>query len=144
MKSIYKKYLLITFVVLVIAIPLGILQITKLGDQNAQMSTANTEEVNNEQHESYEEPAPEYDTNWIKVTDSGFVPENATIGVNSNVVWVNKTSTPYAIVADDKRFELPEIELNEQSYSVTFSTPGTFHYHTTSSPQLNGTITVIK
>jgi plastocyanin len=141
--TLQKIYLLLISIVFIAVVAILSLHITKRDIQN-QTTKVNPQETNDEQHESYEEPAQAPDTNWVEITDAGINPPNARIGINSLVVWYNKTTTSLAIVADDSMYSLPEFGPNEQSSPVTFSTAGTFTYHTTLNPQLKGTITVIK
>jgi len=75
-------------------------------------------------------------------SSKGFSPDNIVVmlGVNNTVVWTNNDSSPHTVTADDGSFN--SILAPGQSYTYTFTTPGTFTYHCTYHPWMVATVTV--
>lgn len=73
----------------------------------------------------------------VVVTISGppgqvvFSPALLTIHIYDTVIFVNQSTTPYAVAADDTSFSSPAIPHNQQ-WSTTFSVLGAHSYHATS------------
>jgi plastocyanin len=73
----------------------------------------------------------------------GFSPANAVVvlGVNNTVVWTNNDIAPHTVTADDGSFNSGNLAPG-QTYTYTFTTPGTYTYHCTYHPWMVATITV--
>lgn len=63
------------------------------------------------------------------------------IGVNNTVTWVNNDDVPHTATADNGSFNSGSLN-PDQSYTYTFTTPGTFTYHCNYHPWMRGTIVV--
>ena len=63
------------------------------------------------------------------------------IGVNNTVTWINNDVAPHTVTANDGSFD-SGIFNQGQSWTHTFTTPGTYTYHCTIHPSMSGTITV--
>jgi plastocyanin len=63
------------------------------------------------------------------------------IGVNNTVTWVNNDDVPHTATADNGSFNSGSLNPG-QSYTYTFTTPGTFTYHCNYHPWMRGTIVV--
>ena len=63
------------------------------------------------------------------------------IGVNNTVTWINNDAAPHTVTANDGSFD-SGIFNPGQSWTYTFTTPGTYTYHCTLHPWMSGTITV--
>jgi plastocyanin len=50
------------------------------------------------------------------------------IGVNNTVTWMNNDGTQHAVTSDSGLFDSGSI-LAGESWSYTFTTPGTYKYH---------------
>ena len=63
------------------------------------------------------------------------------IGVNNTVTWINNDVAPHTVTALDGSFD-SGIFNPGQSWTHTFTTPGTYTYHCTLHPWMSGIITV--
>lgn len=63
------------------------------------------------------------------------------IGVNNTVVWVNQDTTKHTVTANGGSFNSGDI-LTGQSWSYTFTTPGTYTYHCLYHSWMTGTVVV--
>ncbi len=64
------------------------------------------------------------------------------IGQNNTVTFVNKDTSPHTVTADDGSFDSGNIAPGA-SWTYTFTTPGTFHYHCTYHFWMKATIVVL-
>ncbi len=73
----------------------------------------------------------------------GFTPSTITvvIGVNNTVIWTNDDSAPHTVTANDGSFSSGNLEPGD-SFSWTFTTPGTYAYHCSYHSWMMGTIIV--
>jgi plastocyanin len=74
---------------------------------------------------------------------TGFAPKNiiVVLGINNTVVWTNNDSSPHTVTANDGTFNSGNLAPG-QSYTFTFTTPGTYTYHCTYHPWMYATVTV--
>ena len=82
-------------------------------------------------------PAP---TDKIVVKSGNFDPPSAVVTAGMQVTWNNQDSVAY-LIADNNQsfaFNLPA----NGSFSLTFTDPGTYNYHCTVHPYMQGTIIV--
>ena len=72
-----------------------------------------------------------------------FMPASLTIHPGDKVTWINKDTDPHTVTSDDhgKTFHSDALDTG-QSYSLTFSTAGTFGYYCAVHPYMQGTIVV--
>jgi plastocyanin len=77
----------------------------------------------------------------IEVKDFMFAPTTLTVGVGSQVTWVNKDDEPHTVVSDTGVFRSGAIDTDE-SFSFTFDKPGTYHFTCSIHPRMVGTIVV--
>jgi plastocyanin len=77
------------------------------------------------------------------ISSRGFSPNTVTASVSANntVTWVNDDSSPHTVTADDGSFNSGNIAPG-QSFSYTFTTPGTYKYHCTYHPWMTATVVV--
>ena len=73
----------------------------------------------------------------------GFSPDSITVvlGVNSTVVWTNNDSSPHTVTSNTGAFSSGNLAPG-QTYSYTFTAPGTYEYHCTYHPWMVGTVVV--
>ena len=64
------------------------------------------------------------------------------VGVNNTVTWVNNDDAPHTVTASDGYFDSGNIAAG-QSWTHTFSTPGTYSYYCSYHPWMKGTIVVL-
>jgi len=63
------------------------------------------------------------------------------IGVNNTVTWINNDNAPHTVTANDGSFDSGGLNPG-QSWTYTFTTPGTYAYHCSYHPWMTGTIIV--
>ena len=64
----------------------------------------------------------------VNVADFRFSPGTVTIKAGESVTWSSSGPSPHTVTADDQSFDSGTLNPG-QSFSHTFSTPGTYHYH---------------
>ena len=76
-------------------------------------------------------------------SSKGFSPATVTVvvGVNNTVVWTNNDTSPHTVTANDGSFESGNMAPG-QTYSFTFTTPGTYAYHCQYHPWMVATVIV--
>jgi plastocyanin len=90
----------------------------------------------------------EVKTAEIKITKNGFVPANLLVAKGTKVTWTNSDKTNHQLQANPHPTgeSLPglksEILHNQQTYTYTTDTLGTFSYHDHLNPTTNGIIEV--
>jgi plastocyanin len=80
-------------------------------------------------------------TTQVNTEKSGFTPSNTSIEATEYVIWTNNDIKTHHIVGDDGSFDSGELNPG-QSYSYKFRSLGTFKYHDTVDPSLNGSVRV--
>jgi len=68
-------------------------------------------------------------------------PLTVVVGVNSTVTWVNNDIAPHTVTANDASFDSGNVSPG-QSFTFTFTTPGTYQYHCVYHPWMTGTVIV--
>ena len=68
-------------------------------------------------------------------------PVTVVVGVNSTIKWVNNDNAPHTVTANDASFDSGNVA-HGQSFTFTFTTPGTYQYHCVYHPWMTGTIIV--
>ena len=63
------------------------------------------------------------------------------IGVNNTVTWVNNDDAPHTVTANDGSFNSGNLDPG-QSWSFTFTDPGTYTYHCSYHSWMEGTVIV--
>jgi nitrite reductase (NO-forming) len=63
------------------------------------------------------------------------------IGVNNTVTWINKDNAPHTVTATGGNFDSGNLN-SGQTWTHTFTTPGTYTYRCTYHPWMTGTIIV--
>jgi plastocyanin len=77
------------------------------------------------------------------VSSKGFLPATLTVvlGVNNTVQWTNNDSSPHTVTADGGAFSSGNMAPG-QSFSFTFTAPGTYTYHCTYHPWMVAAVVV--
>jgi plastocyanin len=78
----------------------------------------------------------------VAMAGRAYQPAELTVGLGQTVVWQNQSITHHTVTSTTKLFESSSIAPSE-SYSVTFSNPGTFDYECTIHPTMKGSIVVL-
>src|ERR1700729_949916 len=79
--------------------------------------------------------------NQISIKEYMFMPATLTVATGTKVTWVNHDEVPHTIVDTDKAFHSAALDTDE-TYSYTFTKPGTYHYFCTLHPKMVATIIV--
>jgi plastocyanin len=77
----------------------------------------------------------------IDINNYMFAPNKITVTQGTKVTWVNHDEVPHTIASKDKKFRSPALDTDD-TFSYTFTTPGTYEYFCTLHPQMVATITV--
>ena len=77
----------------------------------------------------------------ITIDNFTFGPQQLDIGVGTTVTWVNHDDIPHSVVNGGKAFRSKALDTDE-SYSFTFTTPGTFDYFCGLHPHMVGKVVV--
>ncbi len=87
-------------------------------------------------------PAAAPSTHNTIIQDFAFNQSSLTIKKGDTIIWTNKDSAPHTVTGDGG-LSSPTLKSNS-AYSFTFNTTGTFKYHCSFHPSMNGTVTVIQ
>lgn len=80
-------------------------------------------------------------TTTVQIKRTGFVPASVTINQDDSVTWTNRDTIDHQVVANGGSFASPILKPGK-SWTRTFRSGGTFHYHDALHPGLKGTVTV--
>ncbi len=78
-------------------------------------------------------------TNDVAIKDFVFMPRELAVKKGTTVTWTNEDSTPHIIAFSDSESQ----QLGKgDTYSKKFDTTGTFEYHCSIHPSMQGTVVV--
>jgi plastocyanin len=77
----------------------------------------------------------------ITIENFEFNPATLTVPTGTTVTWISHDDEPHTVTSSDGVFASPGLDADE-TYSYTFSTPGTYTYHCKLHPHMTGTIIV--
>lgn len=80
-------------------------------------------------------------TNKVGILNYAFSPQTVTVKVGSVVTWTQQDEDSHTVAADDKSFASSTLSIG-QTYSHTFTSPGTYTYHCAIHPYMHGTVVV--
>ena len=78
----------------------------------------------------------------ISIDNFTFNPQSLTVKAGTTVTWTNKDDIPHGIAATNNAFKRSQALDTDDSYSFTFTTPGTYQYFCYVHPHMTGTIVV--
>lgn len=78
----------------------------------------------------------------VTIANFLFSPASITVPVGTTVTWTNRDSAPHSIVSDAGTFSGRSFG-NGQSFSFTFTEPGSYPYHCGIHTTMHGTVTVM-
>jgi plastocyanin len=78
----------------------------------------------------------------VSIDNFTFTPQTLTVKAGTTVTWTNKDDIPHGIASDNKAFAKSKALDTDDSYSVTFTTAGTYKYFCYIHPHMTGTIIV--
>jgi plastocyanin len=77
----------------------------------------------------------------IKIDNFSFTPDTIEVSVGTTVVWTNGDDIPHAVAATERQFKSHALDTGD-SFSYTFSQPGTYPYFCSLHPHMTGKIVV--
>ena len=86
-----------------------------------------------------EKPAAE---TAVKIYNFTFSPVTVTVAVGSTVRWTNHDDIPHTVVSDDKTSFKSKALDTDDSFSYTFTKPGTYLYFCSIHPKMTAKIVV--
>ncbi len=78
----------------------------------------------------------------VSIDNFTFTPASLTVKAGTTVTWTNRDDIPHGIASSDNGFKKSKALDTDDSYSFTFTTPGTFKYFCYIHPHMVGTIVV--
>lgn len=78
----------------------------------------------------------------VSIGNFTFAPQTLTVKAGTTVKWTNKDDIPHGIAATNNAFARSGALDTDDSYSFTFTTPGTYQYFCYIHPHMTGTIVV--
>jgi amicyanin len=84
---------------------------------------------------------PAIATTSVSISGFAFGPTSATVKVGSTVTWTNNDAVDHTVTFDGKTIDSGDLNRGD-TFSHTFTKPGTYHYICTIHPFMHGTVTV--
>jgi plastocyanin len=78
----------------------------------------------------------------VSIDNFTFTPASLKVKAGTTVTWTNKDDIPHGIASSDNAFKKSKALDTDDSYSFTFTTPGTYQYFCYIHPHMVGTIVV--
>ncbi len=78
----------------------------------------------------------------VSIDNFTFTPPTLTVKAGTTVTWTNKDDIPHGIAATNNAFAKSRALDTDDSYSFTFTAPGTYQYFCYIHPHMVGTIVV--
>jgi plastocyanin len=78
----------------------------------------------------------------VSIDNFTFSPQTVTVKTGTTVSWTNKDDIPHGIGWMKNAFTRSKALNTDDSYSLTFTTPGTYAYFCYLHPQMTGTLVV--
>ena len=86
-------------------------------------------------------PARAGGSHAIEIVDFAFAPSTLTVTIGDSVTWTNADAVAHTATSTSGAFDSGDLATGE-SYTVTFTAPGTFDYLCTPHPTMTGRIVV--
>jgi amicyanin len=77
----------------------------------------------------------------VSISGMRYGPAEVRVKAGATVTWTNDDTMPHSVTANDGSFDSGGLRRG-QSYSRTFSEPGTYSYYCTYHPGMKGTVVV--
>ena len=77
----------------------------------------------------------------VKVDNFSFSPATITVKPGTTVRWTNRDDIPHTVVEDNQKFQSKTLDTDE-TYSYTFTKPGTYGYFCSIHPKMTGKVVV--
>ena len=77
----------------------------------------------------------------VNIDNFTFGPEKLTVKAGTTVTWTNEDDIPHTVASATKAFKSKALDTDD-SFSFTFTTPGTYEYFCSLHPHMVGTVVV--
>jgi amicyanin len=78
----------------------------------------------------------------LSIDNFTFTPPTLTVKAGTTVTWINKDDIPHAIASATNAFAKSKALDTDDTYSLTFTAPGTYKYFCYLHPRMIGSIVV--
>jgi amicyanin len=78
----------------------------------------------------------------VSIDNFTFKPQTVTVKAGTTVTWTNKDDIPHGIASANGAFARSKALDTDDSYSFTFTVPGTYQYFCYVHPHMTGTVVV--
>jgi len=78
----------------------------------------------------------------VKIDNFTFAPPTLTVAVGTTVKWVNRDDIPHTVVSDDKSTFKSKAMDTDDSFTYTFTKPGTYNYFCSIHPKMVAKVVV--
>jgi plastocyanin len=78
----------------------------------------------------------------VGIDNFTFNPATLTVKAGTTVTWTNRDDIPHGLAATNNAFKRSQALDTDDSFSFTFTTPGTYQYFCYIHPHMTGTIVV--
>jgi plastocyanin len=78
----------------------------------------------------------------VKIDNFTFAPPTLTVAAGTTVKWVNRDDIPHTVVSEDKTTFKSKALDTDDSYSYTFTKPGTYTYFCSIHPKMVAKVVV--
>jgi len=78
----------------------------------------------------------------VSIDNFTFTPPTLTVKADTTVTWTNRDDIPHTVASSNNAFKKSGALDTDDSYSFTFTTPGTYQYFCYIHPRMVGTIVV--
>lgn len=136
-----NSYIAVIAIIVIIALGATIIVVSKEHHASAPPSTSTSTTTSNSSTNTPQTPTSNT-ANAIAIKDFGFNPTSITVAKGTTVTWTNNDSVAHTVTKDDSAGPDSGDVAPGSSYSYTFETPGTYHYHCKIHPEMTGTIIV--
>ena len=81
-------------------------------------------------------------TTEVKIDNFSFGPATLTVAAGTTVTWINRDDIPHTVVSDDKTTFKSKALDTDDSFSYTFTKPGTYSYFCSIHPKMTAKVIV--
>jgi amicyanin len=78
----------------------------------------------------------------VSIDNFVFTPPTLTVKAGTTVTWTNRDDIPHGIASDNNAFPRSKALDTDDSFSFTFTAPGTYKYFCYVHPHMTGTVVV--
>src|ERR1700741_4104070 len=78
----------------------------------------------------------------VSIDNFSFAPKELTVKAGTTVTWTNRDDIPHGIASSNNAFKRSPALDTDESYSFTFTTPGTYQYFCYLHPHMVGSTAV--